>query len=317
METLQIVGSEMIFERALFAQCHASTLAESNGELIAAWFGGSHESHPDVGIWMARRANGQWTLPVEVADGVVDANTRFPCWNPVLFACPNGSLLLFYKVGPSPRRWWGMWMRSEDGGRVWSRPLRLPDSILGPIKNKPVLLSNGDLLCPSSTEDANRGWQVHIERTSDLGQTWETTGPLNDGWTFGLIQPSILTYPDGRLQLLCRSRQNTLVTLWSQDNGRTWSAPAPTSLPNPNSGTDAVTLQDGRQLLVYNHSTTARTPLNVAVSTDGETWHSILTLEDEPGEFSYPAVIQSANGLVHISYTWNRTHIKHVVLKIP
>ena len=309
-----LISAGMIFDRPTVPQCHASTLAETSEGLVAAWFAGTRESDPDVGIWFSRREKGQWSVPIEVANGVVDTPARFACWNPVLFQPPDAPLLLFYKVGPDPRRWWGMRMASEDGGKTWSSPVRLPQGILGPIKNKPVLLAGGVLLCPSSTEDWQRGWQVHVESTSNWGQTWETTGPLNDGHTFGLIQPSLLTYPDGRLQMLCRSRQNVIVALWSTDGGKTWNAPHATSLPNPNAGTDAVTLHDGRQLLVYNHSTTARTPLNVAVSPDGETWQPAFTLEDRPGEYSYPAVIQSADGLVHLSYTWNRTHIKHVVL---
>ena len=309
-----LVSAGMIFDHAPVPQCHASTLAETSEGLVCAWFAGTRESDPDVGIRVSRREDGQWSVPVEVANGVVDTPARFACWNPVLFQPPDAPLLLFYKVGPDPRRWWGMRIASEDGGKTWSRPVRLPNGILGPIKNKPVLLANGVLLCPSSTEDWQQGWQVHVESTSDFGQTWQTGGPLNDGHTFGLIQPSLLTYPDGRLQMLCRSRQNVIVALWSEDGGKTWNAPYATSLPNPNSGTDATTLHDGRQLLVYNHSTTARTPLNVALSPGGETWQSAFTLEDRPGEYSYPAVIQSSDGLVHISYTWNRTHIKHVVL---
>jgi predicted neuraminidase len=85
-------------------------------------------------------------------------------------------------------------------------------------------------------------------------------------------------------------------------------------LPNPNSGTDAVTLRDGRHLLVYNHTAKGRSPLNVAVSTDGDTWQAALVLENEPGEYSYPAVIQTADGLVHAVYTWKRQRIKHVVI---
>ena len=93
-----------------------------------------------------------------------------------------------------------------------------------------------------------------------------------------------------------------------------------TALPNPNAGTDAVTLKDGRQLLVYNHTTrrggfpSGRAMLNVAVSTDGTAWQPVLTLERAKGEYSYPAVIQTADGLVHITHTYQRRSVKHVVL---
>jgi predicted neuraminidase len=92
-----------------------------------------------------------------------------------------------------------------------------------------------------------------------------------------------------------------------------------TGLPNPNSGTDAVTLADGRHLLVYNHNSAkgngGRSPLNVAVSDDGKSWQAALVLEDDPTRhFSYPAVIQTSGGLVHVTYTWNRERIKHVVI---
>mgnify|MGYP001593805626 CR=1 FL=1 len=88
-----------------------------------------------------------------------------------------------------------------------------------------------------------------------------------------------------------------------------------TELPNPNSAIDAVMLRDGRALLVYNHSEAGRDVLNVAVSPDGKRWFAALVLESEPGaEFSYPAVIQTADGLVHVTYTWKRERIKHAVL---
>lgn len=87
-----------------------------------------------------------------------------------------------------------------------------------------------------------------------------------------------------------------------------------TGLPNPNSGIDAVMLRDGRALLVYNHTPRGRSPLNVALSSDGKTWKSALVLENLPGEYSYPAVIQSRDGLVHITYTWHREKIRHVIV---
>jgi predicted neuraminidase len=223
-------------------------------------------------------------------------------------------MMLFYKIGPDPKSWWGMLMTSSDSGNNWSAPRRLPENIIGPVKNKPVQLASGDILCGSSTEDS--GWQVHFERTPDLGKTWQIVGPVNRPNEIGAIQPSILFHPGHRLQAVGRTRQGRIFQTWSEDNGKTWDEMTLTGLPNPNSGTDAVTLRDGRQLLVYNHTTKGRSPLNIAVSADGRLWQAALTLEDEPGgEFSYPAVIQTSDGLVHIVYTWNRRRIKHVVVE--
>jgi predicted neuraminidase len=311
-----LVKSEFIYETAPFPSCHASTIAETKSGLVAAWFGGTAERNPDVCIYVSRYVRGQWTPPAEVANGLGFATNRFPCWNPVLFQPKTGPLLLFYKVGPKPAEWWGMMKTSDDGGITWSAPRRLPEGILGPIKNKPVQLANGDLLCPSSTEGEG-GWRVHFERTGDLGQTWQTTAPVNDGKTIGAIQPSILFHPDGRLQALGRTKQGKIFEIWSDDGGRTWGQMTLTELPNPNSGTDAVTLKDGRQLLVYNHNAQpkGRSPLNVAISKDGENWQAALVLENEPGkQFSYPAVIQTRDGLVHVTYTWKRERIKHAVI---
>jgi len=307
-----MIGSEFVFETASFAECHASTVVEAHGRLLAAWFGGAREGNIDVSIWLSRQAAGRWSMPKEVANGIEAPDKRYPCWNPVLFQPRSGPLMLFYKVGPSPASWWGMQMTSEDGGETWSHPRRLPEGILGPIKNKPVQMPDGDIICPSSAED--RGWRVRFERTSDLGRTWQSTGPVNDGLEFGAIQPSILLYGGGRLQAVGRTRQGRIFQIWSADYGRSWGSMSATVLPNPNSGIDAVTLADRRQLLVYNHTRNGRSPLNVAVSEDGLLWQAALVLESGPGEFSYPAVIQAADGLVHITYTWKRQRIRHVVL---
>jgi predicted neuraminidase len=310
--------SEFIFEDAPFPECHASTIAETPAGLVAAWFGGTREGDQDVGIWVSRHVEGRWSDPVEVANGIQHATLRHPCWNPVLFQQPKGALQLYYKCGPSPSTWWGMLTESNDQGASWSRPCRLPETIDGPVKDKPVLLPNGELLCGSSTE--YDGWTVHFEITPDAGRTWERIGPINSRERFNAIQPTILTHKDGRLQVLCRSRENVITTSWSNDNGRTWSEMEATSLPNPNSGIDAVTLKDGRHVLVYNHtlrgagSPRGRSLLNAAVSEDGENWSAVAVLENAPGEYSYPAVIQTSDGMVHVTYTWKRERIRHVVL---
>ncbi|GAB3290928.1 exo-alpha-sialidase [Hymenobacter humi] len=316
-----IITDEFIFETAPFPESHAATIAETSKGLVAAWFGGTKERNPDVGIWVSRQENGRWTAPVEVANGVQSEALRYPTWNPVLYQVPGGELILYYKIGPKPSDWKGWQRTSPDGGLTWSAAQALPENYIGPVKNKPVLLTNGTLLSPTSTEGSG-GWRVHFEATPDFGKTWSMIGPIDNGTTKGAIQPSILTYKDGRLQVLCRSRDRAILESWSTDEGKTWSPLAKTTLPNNNSGTDAVTLADGRQLLVYNHvlppgdlAKGPRTPLNVAVSKDGKTWYAAAILEDSPiSQYSYPSVIQTKDGKVHFVYTWRRQRIKHAVL---
>jgi predicted neuraminidase len=309
-----IVRSEFIYQPGdvAFPSCHASTLIENRGGLTAAWFGGTAERNPDVGIWISHFNNGKWSVPIEVVNGIQHKDKRYPCWNPVLYNTGK-ELLLFYKVGPTPSTWWGELITSDNDGKSWSKPCRLPEDIYGPIKNKPVILGTGELLCPSSTE--NDGWRVHMEFTKDNGLTWERTPALNDK-NIRAIQPTILFHAGGNIQMLCRSSNSFILSSLSNDNGHTWSELTPTSLPNPNSGIDAVTLKDGRHIVVYNHLTRGRNMLNVAVSRDGQAWEAaaLLENEDKGTEFSYPAVIQTSDGLIHITYTWNRKQIKHVVI---
>jgi len=311
-----VLSSEFVFDEAPFRSAHASTVVETRDGLVAAWFGGTDEGRPDVGIWLARRAGSGWSAPVEVASGVQPDGTRHPCWNPVLFQPPRGPLVLFYKVGPSPREWWGLARTSADEGRTWSEAVRLPSGFLGPIRAKPVALDNGDVLAGSSTED--KGWVVHMERWTppDLGSAaaWRKTGPLNDPAAFEAIQPTILAHSGTRLQILCRSRQGVVTEAWSQDGGATWRKMAATSLPNPSAGIDAVRLADGRFLLVYNPTTKGRDRLEVAVSSDGKAWRRAAVLEAGPGEHSYPAMVQARDGRVHVTYTWRRERIRHATI---
>ena len=308
-----LVKSEFIYEDAPFPSCHASTIVETRDGIVAAWFGGTAERHRDVGIWVSRFEDGQWTVPVEVANGVRASASQLPTWNPVLFQPKSGPLMLFYKMGPTPSTWWGVLKTSADQGRTWSTARNLPKGFLGPIKNKPVQLPDGDILCPSSSE--HDGWRVHFERTADLGQNWTRTGAINDGRSIGAIQPSVLFLGGDKLLALGRTRQRKVFQVMSHDAGKTWGEMTLTNLPNPNAGTDAVTLKDGRHLLVYNHTARGRSPLNVAVSRDGVTWQAALELENEPrAEFSYPAIIQARDGLVHVTYTWKRQRIKHAII---
>lgn len=312
-----IVSKEFIYQKAPFPECHAATIAETPEGLIVAWFGGMKERYKDVCIYISRQVNGKWTEPEKVADGKMNDTLTYACWNPVLYRHPDGQLVLFYKVGPNVAGWKGFAKYSLDNGKTWSATITLPEGYLGPIKNKPILIDN-QVFCPSSTE--GNGWKVHFEVVSYDGQHFSKIGPINDGKEWQTIQPSILTYPDGSLQVLCRTKNCAIAESWSTDRGKTWSPFKATALPNNNSGTDAVTLSDGRQLLVYNHvkpkdgeTKGGRTPLNVAVSKDGKKWFASLVLEDSPiSQYSYPSVIQSKDGMVHIVYTWRRERVRYV-----
>jgi len=321
-----IISEEFIYEikDALTPQAHASTIEVSNGIPVASWFGGTKEKNDDVGIWVSRKTDGKWSVPKEVVNGIQEDGSRFPCWNPVLFKPKNKPLILFYKVGPDPKTWWGLYVTSEDDGLTWSAPKKLPDGILGPIKNQPIELADGTILSPTSIEEDGDIWKIYLEISKDQGKSWTKTRYLNDGKEFGAIQPAILNYGNGKLQLLSRTMNEVITENWSFDNGKTWDKMKATSLPNPNSGIDATTLKDGRQVLIYNPTGKNwgdRVPLSVAISTDGKKWDRILDLEPltektdkKEEEYSYPTVIQAKNGLIHVIYTWNRKTVKHVVL---
>jgi len=308
------VRAEFIAQQPPTPSSHASTIVESKGDLLCAWFGGTKERALDVSIWLSRNAGAGWSEPAEVANGVHDEErVRYPCWNPVLFRPKDGPLVLFYKEGPSPESWWGMMKTSEDNGQTWSRPKRLFSGFYGPIRNKPIQLEDGTILAGSSVE--HTGWLTHIERTKNIMREWTKSDPLNSSMEWGAIQPTLLAWPDGTIQMLCRTKQRKITQAYSYDKGYKWTRMRATELPNPNSAIDAVMLRDGHAALAYNHSEDDRGTLNLAISHDGRRWQAAMVLENEPGaEFSYPAIIQTADKMIHVTYTWKRQGIRHVTV---
>lgn len=320
-----LISEEFIYQKASFPECHASTIVETSRGLVAAWFGGTHERNPDVGIWSSYHDGTGWSAPVEWANGIQHDGKRYPCWNPVLFQPPGDApTLLFFKVGPTPSTWWGEMMVSYDRGRSFRDRRRLPEGIDGPVRCKPILLDDGWLLCGSSTE--HDGWVVHFEKTQlKQGQpsgTWKRIGPIHTKEQFNAIQPTFLTHPGGKIQALCRTKEGVVSSSFSTDSGDTWSPMTGIQLPNNNSGIEALTLKDGRHLLIYNHlgrdkqtEWGKRGLLNLAISDDGLVWKKVGILEQEAtAEFSYPAIIQTDDGLVHMTWTWKRQRVKHAVL---
>ena len=312
--SVQMISSAFIYDTDIIPSCHASTLVETGNGLLAAWFGGSYESHPDVSIYCASFDGSAWSAPARVADGVVSDSLRYPCWNPVLFRMEGGDIALFYKVGPNPREWWGEYKISADDGVSWGNNISLPPGMLGPIKNKPLALSDGRILYPTSVEYTPDNWKVFVECSQKDLSGWQVTAIDNNG--FNAIQPTFFLY-GRKLEMLCRTQEGVLARAASGDMGRTWTALQGTELPNNNSGIDGTVLKDGLRLLVCNPLQEGRNRLALLGSYDGENWRTLFLLEDQPaGEFSYPAIIALSDGTIGITYTYQRKRIKYVNLRV-
>ena len=324
-----------------FAQCHAPTLVRhADGGLLVAWFAGTREGHPDAAIWAADRG------PLEPAPGLAPAprptqptprgavpkppGTHWseprriaraaeqPHWNPVLFAPSASRLVLHFKVGPRIREWATWIQESEDAGAHWhsQRPLVPGDrGGRGAVKNKPIRLQSGEWLAGASLETRRR-WDAFVDRSPDGIGDWQASAWVpTDRRRLpgkGVIQPTLWQSSPTEVHMLLRSSAGHVLRSDSSDAGHSWSTARPIDVPNNNSGIDLVRLRDGRLALACNPvagSWAARTPLSLLFSHDnGETWPDRIDVEVEPGEFSYPALIEDGDGLC-LAYTWNRRRI--------
>ncbi len=297
-----------------FPQCHASSLVQlSNDRYLAVWFGGTREGHEDTAIWSSMRSEEAWSPPVMVAKVA-----PVPHYNPVLFRRPDGRIMLFFKAGQGATNWATWVMSSRDEGVTWTRPREFIKGSpfgRGPVKNKPIVLSDGTWLAPGSTERHEvHGWEVFIDRSEDEGCSWSATKvDINRKRITGLgaIQPALWEWEPGKVSMFVRTACGVIGRSDSKDYGRTWTRIRPTKLLNPNSGIDAAMIDEGVLALVYNPSSTnkIRTPLTIALSFDnGRTWPRRRDIESGEGSFAYPAIIPVACGMA-ITYTWNRLSI--------
>ena len=298
-----------------FPQSHASTIIGSNGRYLLAWFAGSYEKADDVGIWMAKGEPGNWSDPylaVKIRDD--------PHWNPVLFRDPDNRVYLYFKVGKEIDFWETWVQHSDDGGETWSKPRELVEGDRGgrgPVRNRPIVLSNGTWLAPASVE-SDRVWDVFVDRSEDGGETWTATDLLQLDREMvegeGVIQPALWESSPGKVHMLMRSSSGKICRSDSDDFGKTWSPIVETELPNNNSGIDVAHIEGETIALIYNpvgENWGKRYPITVAVSNDnGKTWPVKLDLEQGEGddELSYPAIFYEEGNLI-ACYTWNRERI--------
>lgn len=329
---LKALKKELIFEEGLTDMCHASTILRlDNGEFLSAWFGGTKEGNDDVAIWMAKRKE-NWSRPRKVA------SSNEPHWNPVLFQLNENKILLFYKVGQEISKWRTMLCFSLDQGETWSEAKELVTGDRGgrgPVRNKPIRLKNGTILCPGSSEDGI--WEAFVDISIDdcesliksqsikidsityeKGQRTvkkeESDIPVSEQSFYGrgVIQPTLWQNEDGSVHMLLRSTESSIYKSDSKDFGKTWCSAYKTELPNNNSGIDVVKMDNGLLVLIYNPvgvNWGKRSPISVAVSTDGgQSFQKELDLDTGEGEFAYPAII-AHNNQVFVTYTYQRKSI--------
>ena len=316
---------ELIFEAGRhFRNCHASTvLPLEDGTVLVAYFAGTAEGNPDVGIWLSRRVNGEWKPPVQIAKTEMK-----PHWNPVLFKIPEG-IRIVYKVGDSVSTWKSRTMVSWDQGETWSEEVLYPgpNDACGPVRSKPLLMSNGRLLAPNSDEQGGE-WLPRVDVSDDYGRHFDLLSkvPINrtnpDETDYiegeGAIQPALWESVPGHIHMLLRTSGGYIFRSDSTDWGKTWCRAYNAKLPNNNSGIEIVSHGSNLYLILnpVSGNWSARTPLVIYKSTDnGETFYHYRTLASRVlddnnfiAEFSYPsaAVI---NDTLYITYTYMRRQI--------
>ena len=310
-------ASELVFEKVPQAAAHhCSTICEAgNHDLLCLWYGGTYESADDQALYLSRRKpdTRNWSEPT-----IILQNTATPPGNGVIFRDVGDRLCIVWgrMEGTRPMGRGVGWDRcrlfsrtSTDHGETWSEDQPLFDEPLWCVpRNPPIVLESGTLLLPVE------GLQKEVEGSYFLSRAGVDAPWQRLAFTDGGSQPAVIQRSDGSLLALMRH------ALWitqfsSSDDGKTWTDARPTRLKNPDSGITMTRLASGHLVLVYNDSQTSRTPLSIARSLDeGNTWEKPLHLESNPGEYSYPCVVQSSDGKIHVTYTFRRYAIKHVEL---
>lgn len=303
---------------------HASTvLPLPDGSVVAAWFGGSREGKKDVKIWVSIRKDEKWSEPYSVS---VDGE-ELPHWNPALFLRKDGVICLYFKYGKPIREWRTYFALSDDGGKSFSKPQELvPGDVSGgrgPVKNKPIRLSDGTVLAPASKE-TKLSWRCFVDISHDDGRTFERTNfvlrPKKGAKPVNMIQPTLWEDESG-IHMLVRTDAGHIYKSDSRNGGKTWCKAYETPYLNPNSGIDLTKLADGSLVLISNpvgENWGDRAPLTLMRSFDGgKTFKEFIKLEKITGdhEFSYPAIV--ADGMtLHITYTYERKTICYWKIEI-
>ncbi|MHA1681795.1 MAG: exo-alpha-sialidase [Promethearchaeota archaeon] len=318
---------------------HGSNICEGpDGELIAVWYGGTGEKHHDVQLWMSKKPAGasSWQEPwvcekegktSRIPEEMEEFEGHSSEGNPVLYFEREQNRLHLWWVtiyGFGNSRGWSTgfikYKHSDDLGKTWvlkddGTPRLLHDFWGEMIKNKPIKLSNGDMLLPAMTE-----WTSYSPVYYKCSAAEFKSGCVDSTWRkiqstgTGCFQPTLAEVEPGKILSLMRAAKGSkffpkAAQMESADFGETWSMPRVNDFDffNCNANADMVKLRNGHLVYVFNDSPESRNPLTVALSEDGRTWKykkNIVYAPDEPtSRFAYPAVIQGSNDLIHVTYS--------------
>jgi predicted neuraminidase len=300
---------------------HPACMTElNNGDLYLVYYGGKGEYATDTAVFGARLKKGtaQWTPPQPIAHDPFRS-----VGNGVVWEAPDGVVWLFYVV-----RYGETWSTSRiqfkisrDHAETWSDASVLSQDGGDMVRNRPIVLNDGDYLLPIYHETGHDTELVGPDSTSQFlrfnpaKRTWAKSGAIRSGR--GNIQPAVVQLNDHDLVAYCRrggdydpKTVGYIVRSESHDGGRTWSEGKDSPFPNPNAAVEFLKLRSGRLLLIFNDSMTRRTPLTVAVSSDQDrTWPIRRNIREGNNDFGYPTVVQARDGRIHLVYTSDRRSV--------
>lgn len=303
---------------------HPASLTElANGDLYLVYYGGAGEYAPGTGVHGARRSQktGRWEQPCLIASDPFRS-----LGNGVVWQAPDGVVWLFYVV-----RYGETWSTSRIQGKIsrdnahtWSDSFVVSQEEGVMVRNRPIVLANGDYLLPVYRESGADKESVGPDSTSRFlrftpsSPSWKPSGVIHS--RKGNIQPAVAQLSPQHLIAYCRrgggygrTTNGYIVRAESTDAGHTWTEGKDTAFPNPNSAIDLLKLRSGALLLVYNESMSSRTPLTAALAPSGdESFSYKRNIAAGPQSYAYPYVIQTRDGKIHAVYTTNeRTLIQH------
>jgi predicted neuraminidase len=323
----QAISDGLVYERVIGPEYpgkykHPAAIEHlSNGDLFIAYYGGDGEYADSTAVYAMRKPAGEteWSEPQIIAD-----TPFYSDGNPVIWEAPDSVVWLFYVC-----RYGDTWSTSRikgklsnDMGKTWSDSfmVALDEGMM--VCKRPMVLNNGDYLLPVYHETGHDTEMVGPDSTSRFlrftpgGKVWTEMQPVRSAR--GNIQPAVVQLSDEHLIAYCRrgggygpGHEGFIVRSESLDGGFTWSEGKDTSFPNPNAAIDLLKMPSGNILLVYNNSDTRRTPLSLALSTDGEkSWKFKKDIATEDLDYGYPYAILGKDGKVHMVFT---SHSRSVI----